>query len=228
MFAHPRIQRRERLIQQQDLRIGGQRARDGHALLLAAGKLGRVTIGQMGQVHALQQRDGAQPGVPLPSQGVGHVLQRVQMGKEGVTLEDIPDVAMPGRHVAGSSGPAPAKERAAVQQDLARVGREQPGDDVQRRRLADAGRAEQHADLGAHLQTHRQPELRQMAFDVDAQSRRAGGRGSWRLRHLAHLLPVRRTGFSNFRTAHRLRKARTVNRATIALAWPYWRFCTAS
>ena len=150
------------------------------------------------------------------------------MGKEGVALEHIPDVAMPGRHVAGNAGPSPAVKRAAVQQDLAGIGRKQPGDDIERRRLADAGWAEQHADFGAHLQTHRQPELRQLALDVDDQSRHAGGRGSWRLRHLAHLLPVMCAGFSNFRTAQRLRNASTVIKATMALAWPYWRFCTAS
>ena len=48
------IQRRQRLVEQQHLRIGDQRARQRHALLLPARKLGRHPIRQMRELHALQ------------------------------------------------------------------------------------------------------------------------------------------------------------------------------
>ncbi|MPN16244.1 hypothetical protein SDC9_163582 [bioreactor metagenome] len=38
VFAHQRIQSRERFIHQQHIRVGGQRAGDGHALTHAAGE----------------------------------------------------------------------------------------------------------------------------------------------------------------------------------------------
>ena len=55
LFTHLRIQRAEGFIQQQNLRLNGQRARQRHALFLPAGQLGRETVRQMRQLHHLQQ-----------------------------------------------------------------------------------------------------------------------------------------------------------------------------
>jgi hypothetical protein len=38
------VERAERLVHQQDLRLGGERARDRDALAHAAGKLGRIAL----------------------------------------------------------------------------------------------------------------------------------------------------------------------------------------
>ena len=43
--AQERVERGERLVEQQDLRVGDQRAGERHALLLAARKLRRKTLG---------------------------------------------------------------------------------------------------------------------------------------------------------------------------------------
>ena len=47
--AHPdaqeRVERRERLVEQEDLRLGDERAGERDALLLAAGELGRKPLG---------------------------------------------------------------------------------------------------------------------------------------------------------------------------------------
>ena len=50
-----RIQRRERLVQQDQLRLDGQRPGQGDALLLAARQLVRVALAQPGQADGLQQ-----------------------------------------------------------------------------------------------------------------------------------------------------------------------------
>lgn len=55
LFTHLRIQRAKRFIKQQNLRFYSQRARQRHALFLAAGKLCRITICQMSKLHHLQQ-----------------------------------------------------------------------------------------------------------------------------------------------------------------------------
>ena len=47
------VHRAERFIQQQHARLGSERARDGHALTLAAGKLVRITFLQSLQAEKL-------------------------------------------------------------------------------------------------------------------------------------------------------------------------------
>ena len=47
MRAVDRVDRAERLVHQQQRRIGGERARDADALALAAGQLVRVAVGDL-------------------------------------------------------------------------------------------------------------------------------------------------------------------------------------
>ena len=49
------VQRAERLVQQQHFRLDGQRAGQGHALPLSAGKLMRIAVGHAIQLHEFQQ-----------------------------------------------------------------------------------------------------------------------------------------------------------------------------
>ena len=64
--AHPepqeRVERRKRLVQQQDLRLGDQRAGQRHALLLAAGELRRQARRIGLHVDELEQLAGARRG----------------------------------------------------------------------------------------------------------------------------------------------------------------------
>ena len=53
--ARVRVERRERLVEQQDLRVARQGARDRHALALAARQPARALVGQVRDLHAFQQ-----------------------------------------------------------------------------------------------------------------------------------------------------------------------------
>ena len=54
MRARQRVERAERLVEQQYLRLHGQRTRDADALLHAAGNLGRLLVARLRHVHELE------------------------------------------------------------------------------------------------------------------------------------------------------------------------------
>ncbi len=54
--AQPRVQVRQRLVEQQDRGLEHERARDGHALLLAAGELGRQAVGKPVEADGRERR----------------------------------------------------------------------------------------------------------------------------------------------------------------------------
>ncbi len=56
-----RVDRGERLVEQQHVGIDGQRARQRHALAHAAGQLVRIVIGKFGEVEIFEQRLRALP-----------------------------------------------------------------------------------------------------------------------------------------------------------------------
>ncbi len=53
--AHLRVERAEGLVEQQHLRLHGQRARERHALQLSAGELGGVALGEAVEAHEREQ-----------------------------------------------------------------------------------------------------------------------------------------------------------------------------
>src|SRR3954464_1335966 len=53
--AQLRVERAGRLVEEEDFRLEGERARDGHALLLAAGELVRVGLRLLGEPWARQR-----------------------------------------------------------------------------------------------------------------------------------------------------------------------------
>ena len=55
LLPHFRVERAERLVEQQHFWLDGQRARERDALTLAAGKLGRMSIAKIVELHQLQQ-----------------------------------------------------------------------------------------------------------------------------------------------------------------------------
>ena len=55
LLAHLGVERAERLVEQQHLRLDGERARQRHALALSARELRRVAVGQPVELHELQQ-----------------------------------------------------------------------------------------------------------------------------------------------------------------------------
>ena len=124
--ARLRVERAEGLVEEQDLRLVGERARDGHALLLPARELRGELLAVLLEVDEFEQVvDLLFDFAPLPAayaQPVADVLLDGHAREERVGLEDDADAALARgqlRHVA------------AVEDDAPRVGLLQPGDDAQ-------------------------------------------------------------------------------------------------
>lgn len=150
------VEHRDRLVGQQDLGVGRQRAGDRDALALPSGQLVRELVHVPGRGRELHPREqllerglelrAAQPALVDPDaarERVAHGVDRVQRPER--VLEDH----LHAPHV-GAERPAAARGGVlAVQQDpAARRGhelREQPGD----RRLAGAGLADERDDVPA-------------------------------------------------------------------------------
>ena len=139
--AHLGVERAERLVEQQHLRLDRERAGERHALALAAGELVGVALLVAGEPDDLEQLVDAR-GDPVlrlladlhPERDVvahGHVLER------GVVLEHEADPAPLRRHPGGV---------VAADHDRAGVRLLQPRDDAQQRGLAGAARAQQRRE----------------------------------------------------------------------------------
>lgn len=119
--ADARVQRRERLVHQQDARLDHQRPGQGHALALAAGELLGVLVGLVGELHQAQHLRDPAPALagldPLHAQAEGDVARHRQVGEERVVLEDHADAATLGRQmgdvVAADADAAPVQGREA-------------------------------------------------------------------------------------------------------------------
>ena len=151
------VERAERLVHQQDLRILRERARDRDALLHAAGELGRIPVAVAGEPDERQELGRLAPargGVEAAAARAElDVADRGEPGKERLPLE---------HDALAAPGPG---DRRAVDEHLARARLHQPGDDVEERRLAAAAAADQGDELVLGDR------------EVDAvQHRRAGGR----------------------------------------------------
>ena len=130
------IERRSRLVEQHHLRIHGQRAGDGHALLLAAGKLGRERLDLVAEADALEQfsggllRLGARFAAHFHRRD-RHVLQHAQMREQVELLKDhAQQLRLHG------VGHLPAVHAAAVNIDFAGIDLLQTGDAARQSALA--------------------------------------------------------------------------------------------
>ena len=134
--ALERVERRQRLVEQQQPRRGGERARQRDALLLAAGKLRRKLGPAARQADELQQFVDAlgdlRLGVLAVDQAVGDVVGDAQVREQRIRLEHDAVVAL---------GRRQPRDVALALQDGAGGLRLEPGDDAQQRRLAAARRA---------------------------------------------------------------------------------------
>jgi hypothetical protein len=139
-----------RLVGQQQRRAADQGAGDGDALDLAAGQLARIVVGPVAEPDLVEGLAGpvhplAAPHAPV-QQGRGDVLQRAGPAEQVEPLEHEPDgrVAQLGAAVVGQlRGVAPGQLVAA------RVGPVQQAEQVEQRRLARPGGADDGGPLAA-------------------------------------------------------------------------------
>ena len=151
LVADHRVDRRERLIHEQDRRIGGQRASHPDALLLASGQLRRVALAQFGiQTHPFEQTVGGLACGPAGNSGehrhacdvVDHPLMRHQTA----TLNDVPDTESQLDRIDRG-------HIASVDADGARGGFDHPVDHPHRRGFAAPRRPHEHGQgTGGHVQ----------------------------------------------------------------------------
>ena len=144
------VERRERLVHQQQRRPGHQCAGDGNAHLHAAGQFARIGLREIGQADAFQRLHDALPRLAL------------RLARKPERQPDIVEHRRPGhqrrllKHEAdGIARSVAAASFRARPVDMARGRRAEARNDAQRRRLAAAGRPEQADELAlADIERH--------------------------------------------------------------------------
>ena len=142
----PAVQRRKRLIHQQDLRLSKQGAANADALSLASGQIAWRTVQKRTDSQEIDDFVEVDRGsvMLLHRSAEEQILSHGEVGKEARLL----------KHVAQRSLMRRNESSAAVLPDLARdiaepiLDVDQSGDAAQHSRLAAARRAEQHRDSG--------------------------------------------------------------------------------
>ncbi|MNT02284.1 hypothetical protein D3C72_1367750 [compost metagenome] len=136
------IQRRERLVQQQDPRPYHQSAGQRHPLALTAGELPRIAALEAGQLHQRQRllHAGRQltPRLGLHLEAEGDVVPHRHVGEERIALEHHADAPLLGRLPGDVLTGHP---------HLTAIHRSEPGQRPQQGGLAAAGGAEQGHQL---------------------------------------------------------------------------------
>src|SRR6266540_532469 len=146
---HLRVQRRGRLVEQDELGVHGQRAGDRHALLLAAGQLRRHLVRLVLDADPGEQFVrpllGLLPGLSADlDRPEADVVEHAHVGEQVELLEHHAHLGAEPCQLA-----ALARQRAAVEPDRAAVDRLQPVDRAAQRRLPGAGRTDDHHDLAS-------------------------------------------------------------------------------
>jgi hypothetical protein len=135
------VEVRQRLVEQEHLRIAHDRAAHGHALALAARELARIALQQRLQRQDLGRALHLAVDGRLVHLGErereGHVVAHRHVRIQRVVLEHHRDVPLLGRQVVHA---------ALADADLAAVNLFQPRDHAQQGRLAAARRAHQHRE----------------------------------------------------------------------------------
>ena len=102
--AGDRVERAERLVEQHDVGLRGERARHGDALALAARQLARPAIAEVAPARARPAGAPARPRRPARasprSQGTSATLRRTrQCGQQSAVLRHVPDPAAQGDRI---------------------------------------------------------------------------------------------------------------------------------
>ena len=145
-LAHLRVERAERLVEQEHLRFHRESAGQRDALTLSAGELRRETVGQPSELHEIEQtldtlldlRARRALATRLNAQAERDVLEHGQMPEQRVVLEHEADAAF--ADVLRGSVLAGKDDRALIRLLKA-------GNDAKQRGLAAARRAKQRHQL---------------------------------------------------------------------------------
>ncbi|MNE68713.1 hypothetical protein D3C80_1643900 [compost metagenome] len=146
LFTHLCIQRAKGLIQQQNLRLNRQRSRQGHTLFLSTRKLRREPIGQMCQLHHLQQfgdfRFNGRRVRALTTwqhaQAKRDIVEHRHMAEQRVVLEDKTDFTVAG---------VQAAHVGSVEANMSAALMFKTGDNTQQRGFTRARRSQQRHHL---------------------------------------------------------------------------------
>src|SRR5690606_7526144 len=141
--------------QKQHARLDGQRARQGHPLALATGKLMRIALFQPRKLDQVEKFERApadlgcrNPGrSPPDAQAEADIFQHRHVAEQGVALKDKTDIALLN---------APAGSILACKENLASRGQIKSRDQPQQGGLAGTGRSKQgdqlaRADVERHV-----------------------------------------------------------------------------
>ena len=141
-LAQVAVQRTERLVQHQNFGPAHKDACQRSALLLSAGKLGRVALGKGFQPHGLQHFGAAGLAgglVFFGFQAAEHVLLHGHVGEQGVVLEQQTHIALLGRQVDALSA---VEQHPAIQHDAPLVWPDDACNAAQGHAFAAAGRTQ--------------------------------------------------------------------------------------
>jgi len=147
-FPQLGIEIAEGLIEQNDLGLGHERARQGHALLLAAAEVGGRPLFKAFELHELKHlrypaSDFLLGYLPV-LQGVGHVVEHVHVRPDGVSLKDHPESPLFRRQIDILS---PRPDDLAADGNLPRIRGFESHNAAQQRGLAAATGTEQGENL---------------------------------------------------------------------------------
>ncbi|EGF32131.1 hypothetical protein IMCC9480_2880 [Oxalobacteraceae bacterium IMCC9480] len=149
------VEVRQRFVEQNHRRVVDQRAGDGDALLLAAGKLMREAFAEMPEPELRQHfldLGGDVATVHFPQlQAIGDIVEHGLVRPQRVRLEHQSEVALFGRHLDAAGT---IEDAALADVDGAGLRAFESGDGAQQGGLAAAGRAEQGDDF-AFFEVHR-------------------------------------------------------------------------
>src|SRR5262245_47215384 len=162
------VERRERLIEQEQTRAHEQRASYGDALALTAGQAARPTLEQTADVQQVNNMRHV-GGIASEAEHAPAVIEiggNGEMRKEPSFLEDIANAAPVNRHVDAGRG---VEQKIPVERNASAIGRDQPGNHVHQRRLAGARGAEQGGHAAGALEGGADEEFAKTLFHVERQ-----------------------------------------------------------
>ncbi len=198
-LAEPVVDRRERLVEEQDLGVGGEGAGKRDALPFAARALSDgAAVVALGEPHEAQELQRARAagcgGYALHLEGELNVLPDAPVIKQRQRLEHHRRRPPVGGHVG---------DVAAAQRQASRGRRLEPGEDAHERRLAAARGADDRQELAlGDVERHAVDGSRGAELLGDP-GQRQDHRPAWRTRAFGHPIPARASPPSRCRRAGR-------------------------